>query len=243
MRVLFVQQDHVTSFGYVGEAFAARDFDVETVQVVPAEHFAVPSVSVVFPDPLEYDVVIPLGAPWSVYDAATIGAWVGEELGFLRAAHDGGVPVLGICFGGQALAAALGGAVELSPEPELGWTIVESSEPDLIEAGPWFQLHQDRWRLPPGAREVATTGIASQAFILGRSMGVQFHPELTPDILQAWLDSGDGDYLLAHGVDPDALMLVTRAEAEKARERAVRLVDRFLSQVAAAAFEASTAQR
>lgn len=236
MRVLFVQQDHVSSLGYVGEAFADRGFDVDTLQVVPAEHFAVPDVSVVFPDPLAYDVVVPLGAPWSVYDAATIGAWVGEELGFLRTAHNGGVPVFGICFGGQALAAALGGAVELSPEPELGWTIVESSEPDLVEPGPWFQLHQDRWQLPPGARELATTGVASQAFVLGRSMGVQFHPELTATILQAWLDSGDRDYLLAHGVDPDALIVLTAAQAEAARERAVRLVDRFLSRVATAEF-------
>jgi GMP synthase-like glutamine amidotransferase len=236
MRVLFVQQDHVSSLGYVGEAFADRGFDVDTLQVVPAEHFAVPDVSVVFPDPLAYDVVVPLGAPWSVYDAATIGAWVGEELGFLRTAHNGGVPVFGICFGGQALAAALGGAVELSPEPELGWTIVESSEPDLVEPGPWFQLHQDRWQLPPGARELATTGVASQAFVLGRSMGVQFHPELTATILQAWLDSGDRDYLLAHGVDPDALIVLTAAQADAARERAVRLVDRFLSRVATAEF-------
>ena len=236
MRVLFVQQDHVSSLGYVGEAFADRGFDVDTLQVVPAEHFAVPDVSVVFPDPLAYDVVVPLGAPWSVYDAATIGAWVGEELGFLRTAHNCGVPVFGICFGGQALAAALGGAVELSPEPELGWTIVESSEPDLVEPGPWFQLHQDRWQLPPGARELATTGVASQAFVLGRSMGVQFHPELTATILQAWLDSGDRDYLLAHGVYPDALIVLTAAQADAARERAVRLVDRFLSRIATAEF-------
>jgi GMP synthase-like glutamine amidotransferase len=98
-------------------------------------------------------------------------------------------------------------------------------------------LHQDRWRLPPGARELATTGVASQAFVLGRSMGVQFHPELTPTILQAWLDSGDRDYLLARGVDPDALLVTTTAQAAAARERAVRLVDRFLLQVAAATFE------
>ena len=234
-----MQQDHVSSLGYIGDAFADRGFDVETLQVVPAEHFAVPDVSVDFPDPLEYDVVVPLGAPWSVYDAATIGAWVADELGFLRAAHDGGVPVLGICFGGQALAAALGGAVELSPQPELGWTLVESNDPDLVEPGPWFQLHQDRWRLPPGARELATTRVASQAFVLGRSMGVQFHPELTPTILAAWLDSGDRDYLIARGVDPEAVMVTTKAQAEAARERAVRLVDRYLLQVAAAEFDPS----
>ena len=140
--------------------------------------------------------------------------------------------MLGICFGGQALAAALGGEVELSPQPELGWTTVVSTVPDLVEPGPWFQLHQDRWRLPPLAREVAKTGIASQAFVLGRSLGLQFHPELTPTILQAWIDSGDRDYLLAHGVDPDELMVRTRTDVDQARERATKLVDRFLDQIA-----------
>jgi GMP synthase-like glutamine amidotransferase len=232
MRVLFVQQDHVSSLGYVGEGFARRGFDIETFQVVPEERFATPDVTVEFPDPLGYDAVVPLGAPWSVYDDATIGTWIGDELRFLRAAHEGGVPVLGICFGGQALAAALGGAVELSPQPELGWTTVESAEPDLVEPGPWFQLHQDRWRLPPSAREVAKTGVASQAFVLGRSLGLQFHPELTPTILQAWIDSGDRDYLLAHGVDPDELLERTRLDVAAAGERAMQLVARFLDQVA-----------
>jgi GMP synthase-like glutamine amidotransferase len=239
MRVLFVQQDHVSSLGHVGEGFARRGFDIETFQVVPAARFAVPDVAVQFPDPLDYDAVVALGAPWSVYDAATIGTWIGDELHFLRGAHDGGVPVLGICFGGQALAAALGGEVELSPVPELGWTTVESAEPDLVAPGPWFQLHQDRWRLPPGARELAKTAVASQAFLLGRSLGLQFHPELTPDILQAWIDSGDRDYLLAHGVDPDALMVRTRADVDVARERAVQLVSRFLDRVATATVEAA----
>jgi GMP synthase-like glutamine amidotransferase len=243
MRVLFVQQDHVSSLGHVGEGFARRGFDIETFQVVPEDRFATPNVTVVFPDPLGYDAIVPLGAPWSVYDDATIGTWIADELRFLRSAHDSGVPVLGICFGGQALAAALGGKVELSPQPELGWTTVASVEPDLVAPGPWFQLHQDRWRLPPMAREVAKTAVASQAFVLGRSLGLQFHPELTPTILQAWIDSGDRDYLLAHGVDPDELMVRTRTEVDVARERAVQLVDRFLDQVATAAFEPSTASR
>ena len=234
MRVLFIQQDHVSSFGYVGDAFASRGFDVETFGVVPAEHFADPDIAVEFPDPLGFDAVVPLGAPWSVYDTATIGKWIADELGFLRAAHDNGVPVLGICFGGQALAAALGGAVELSAKPELGWTTIESDDPDLVGPGPWFQFHQDRWQLPPGARELAKTGVASQAFVLGRSLGLQFHPELTPSILQAWLDSGDRDYLLAHDVDPDELMVRTVAEADAARERAALLLDRFLDRIATA---------
>ena len=238
MRVLFVQQDHVSSLGHVGEGFARRGFDLETFQVVPEDRFTTPDVAVEFPDPLGYDAIVPLGAPWSVYDDATIGSWIGDELRFLRTAHDNGVPALGICFGGQALAAALGGKVELSPQPELGWTTIESLEPELVAPGPWFQLHQDRWWLPPLAREVANTAVASQAFVLGRSLGLQFHPELTPDILQAWIDSGDRDYLLAHGVDPDGLVDRTRADVDVARERAMQLVDRFLDQVAIAGFDA-----
>jgi GMP synthase-like glutamine amidotransferase len=232
MRALFVQQDHVSSPGHVGEGFARRGFDIEILQVVAEEAFAVPVVAVAFPDPLDYDAVVPLGAPWSVYDVATIGSWVGDELRFLRRAHDGGVPVLGICFGGQALAAALGGSVELAAEPELGWATIGTDEPDLVEPGPWFQFHQDRWRLPPGAREVARTALASQAFVAGRSLGLQFHPELTPAILQSWYDTGDRDYLLTLGADPDELMDRTRADDDEARERAARLVARFLDRVA-----------
>jgi GMP synthase-like glutamine amidotransferase len=228
MRVLFIQQDHVSPVGHVGTAFAARGYTVETLLVVPEERFARPDVTVRFPDPHEYDVLVPMGAPWSVYDDVAIGSWIVDELAFLEAAHGLGVPIFGICFGGQALAAALGGAVEAAEQPELGWTTIETDDDGLVEPGPWFEFHHDRWRLPPGAREIARTPLASQAFTLGRSMGVQFHPELTTGTLQGWNDNGGRDYLLAHDVDPDQLLLRTRAEDEAAGVRTRRLVDRFL---------------
>ncbi|WP_267883791.1 glutamine amidotransferase-related protein [Streptomyces sp. NRRL S-646] len=49
-------------------------------------------------------------------------SWIGGELALLRKAHRFGIPVLGVCFGAQALTAALGGSVEPSPRPEIGWT-------------------------------------------------------------------------------------------------------------------------
>ena len=199
-------------WGTSGAAFSARGFTVETMLVVPEERFARPDVTASFPDPRDYDVVVPMGAPWSVYDEVSIGSWIVDELAFLRAAHGFGVPVFGICFGGQALASALGGGVEPAAEPELGWTAIETDDPDLVEGGPWFQFHHDRWRLPPGAVEIARTPLASQAFVIGRSMAVQFHPELTVATLQGWNDNGGRDYLLARGVDVDALMVQTRAE-------------------------------
>lgn len=231
MRVLVVQQDHVSPVGPVGEAFARRGWDVEELLVVPAERFADPSVEPAFPDPAGYDALVPMGAPWSVYEAA-IGRWLPAELDMLRAADAAGVPVLGICFGGQALAAALGGAVERAPEAEVGWYDLTTDDPSLVEAGPWFQWHHDRWRLPPGAVEVARTPRASQAFVLRRNLAVQFHPELTAGQLQGWVDNGGAGYLAAHGVDAATLLAGTRAEEPAAAARADRLVGRFLTRVA-----------
>jgi hypothetical protein len=67
---------------------------------------------------------------------------------------------------------------------------------------------------------------------VGRSLAVQFHPELTPSMLAGWLDHGGLDYLDAHGYDAELLMEQTSAQAAVAEARAHRLVDRFLDQVA-----------
>jgi GMP synthase-like glutamine amidotransferase len=228
MRVLFIQQDHISPTGPVGEAFAEHGFDVREFRVVPEEHFRAPSVAVTFPDPLAFDAVVAMGAPWSVYDQDKIGAWIGDEVDFLARAHHAGVPVLGICFGGQALATALGGRVVRAERPEIGWTTVQTHRPDLIEPGPWFQWHTDRWVLPDGLRAFARTEVAEQAFTVGRSLGVQFHPELTSQMLSGWLDLGR-EYVLSLGADPDQLAAETAARSAQAGARARRLVAAFLA--------------
>ena len=229
MRVLFVQQDHMSPTGPVGEAFADNGFDVQEFMVVPEERFHEPAVTADFPDPLAFDAIVPMGAAWSVYDHDRIGTWIGDELDFLRRAYRAGVPVLGICFGGQALAAALGGMVIRAERPEIGWTTVETSRPDLIEPGPWFQWHADRWVLPDGVRALARTEAAEQAFTAGRSMGVQFHPELTPRMLDGWLDNVGREHATTLGADPERLIAETEARSAEARARARRLVTAFLS--------------
>jgi GMP synthase-like glutamine amidotransferase len=232
MRVLFVQQDHVSPVGPVGEAFAERGYDVETFGVVPAERFRTPDVSVAFPQPTEYDVIVPMGAPWSVNDQAAIGTWLSEELDLLRRADAEGVPVFGICFGGQALAVAHGGRVERMPEPEIGWVDVRSEDESIVDSGPWFQWHYDRWVAPPGAREVAGTDRSSQAFVLRRNLAVQFHPEMTAAQLSGWLDHGGAADLRARGLSPSGLLAQTRATEAAAAERTRRLVHQFLDTLA-----------
>ncbi|MGY1813369.1 type 1 glutamine amidotransferase [Blastococcus sp. SYSU D00820] len=232
MRVLFIQQDHVSPPGPLGEAFTERGYDVVEFLVVPPEHFAVPGIGVQFPDPADFDAIVPMGAPWSVYDTATIDPWITDELALLRRADELGVPVLGVCFGGQALAAAHGGVVMRAATPEVGWVHVDSDDPGLVEPGPWFEWHSDRWIAPPGAVEIARTEWAPQAFVLRRNLGVQFHPELTATQLTGWLDNGGADYLAARGMDAAAIHDETVRQGPAAAERSRRLVHRFLDRVA-----------
>ena len=232
MRVLFVKQDHASPGGPVAEAFAGLGYDVCEFIVVPRSRYHSPGVTVVFPDPAAYDAIVFFGAVWAVYDEASIGAWIGDEIAFARAALGLGVPLLGICFGGQMLAAAIGGQVTRATKPEIGWTVVSSADPALIDPGPWFQWHFDRFTLPAGVPVLARTALANQAFVYGRAMGLQFHPELTPSVLECWLDSGGAAELAELGIDPAGLMAQTLTHASVSDARAHELVRRFVTNVA-----------
>lgn len=232
MRVLFLQHDHVSPPGPVAERFAHRGFEVVEQVVVAPENFHSPNQPFDFPDPRDFDVLVPMGAPWGAWDDETIGAWLLPELEWLREADDFGVPVFGICFGGQLLARAHGGSVARAPRPEIGWTSIWTQEPGLVGAGPWFQFHYDRWQVPPEAREVARNSLASQAFVLRRNLAVQFHPELTAAALHGWMVLGGTPKIVEDGQDPDVLYQHTLAEGEDAARRAHDLVDAFLDQVA-----------
>jgi GMP synthase-like glutamine amidotransferase len=234
VRVLFVKQDHVSPDGLVGEAFTSLGYDVSEFTVVPRERYHSPDVTVTFPDPLAYDAIVAFGAAWAVYDVAATGSWIGDEIAFTRQAIAGGVPVLGICFGGQMLAAALGGRVVRASRPEIGWNVIESDEPGLVDPGPWFQWHFDRFELPAGTPVLARTALANQAFTAGRSLGLQFHPELTPSVLECWLDVGGEAELAAQGIDTTALLAQTRSLADDAATRTRELVRCFVQKVATA---------
>jgi GMP synthase-like glutamine amidotransferase len=227
-----IQHDHICLPGAVGERLSERGYELIIHQVVEADRFDRPDVDTAFPDPTDFDAILALGAPWSAYDHDTIGSWVPAELALLRRAHEVGVGVLGICFGGQLLALAHGGDVAKSSDPELGWVGISSDEEGLVPSGPWFQWHDDRWTLPPGAIEVARNAHASQAFVLGRNLAVQFHPEMTPEILARWFAAGGKEALDRLGVDGAALDAMTRSRDAANRVRAHGLVDAFLDRVA-----------
>jgi len=231
MRVLFLQHDHVSPPGPVGERFSARGYDVVEATIVPPDRFFSPDVAFDFPSVGDHDVVVPMGAPWGAWDDDRIGSWLKPELDWLRELHQRDVPILGICFGGQALARALGGAVAPGPRAEIGYTWLNSDVPSLVPPGPWFEWHYDRWTVPPGATEIARTPRASQAFVIGRSLGLQFHPEVTVECLEGWVAAGGHAELLADGIDVEELLAGTAREEAQAVSRAHDLVDAFLDQV------------
>jgi GMP synthase-like glutamine amidotransferase len=227
-------QDHSSPSGLIGDAFESAGCDVSEMVVVPKERYHSPDVAVTFPSPSEYDAVVFFGAVWSVYDTATI-PWVSDEIGYARSLISLGVPALGICFGGQLLAAAVGGRVERAPIAEIGWLSVASdasAEPGLIDAGPWLSWHFDRFTVPAQVPVVARTALASQAFVSGRTLGLQFHPEVTDAVLEAWLGGEDAARLTESGVDPQALIEQARTLADGAAARAHGLVRRFVHDVA-----------
>ena len=232
MRALFLQHDHVSPPGPIAERFAQRGFEVVERTVVPEEHFGAPNVHFDFPDPREFDVLVPMGSPWGAWDDESIGNWLLPEVEWLRQADALDVPVLGICFGGQLLARANGGTVSRAPRAEIGWSVVWSDRSEILGSGPWFQFHYDRWSVPPDATEIARNSVASQAFILRRNLAVQFHPEITPEGFQQWMEHDGRRLVEADGQDPDVLHGHIVAERSASLRRAHDLVDAFLDHVA-----------
>jgi len=231
-KALFIYNEYLATEALLGEAFAEQGFDVDTFEVVPAECIDSPAVNVTFPDPTGYDVIVPLGARWPVYDERLQRTWVAAERKLVRDAADAGVALLGVCFGGQLLAEAFGGSVARSTVPEIGWYDVDSDDPDLVPGGPWFQWHFDRWTLPPGATEVARTVNSSQAFVLGRALALQFHPEIDTALLDLWLDDDRDGEVVGAGLSHDELRERTTELADDVRTRIRGLVRGFLTHVA-----------
>lgn len=232
MRALFVMHDHVSPTGFVSDHLRRRGFEVDEILVVDEENFRTPNIPFEFPDPGQYDLIIPMGAPWGAWDDACIGHWLLPEIAWVRDAVARDIPILGICFGGQLLARALGGTVSRARKPEIGWAAVHSDDTALVPSGPWFQFHYDSWTVPPGAREIARNSAASQAFSYGRNLAVQFHPGLTASTLNGWLDEGGRKQVRDDGQDPDVLLAHTSAEESVAEQRTIALLDAFLDWIA-----------
>jgi len=220
LRAVILQHEDPTPPGHVTEWLDQHHAEVEVFRIDLERREL---------DPTDYDLIVSLGSEFAAFDDSR--AFVPREFRLMRRAVDADVPVLGLCFGGQMLARVLGGDVYRGPDAEIGWLPVRTNDPELVPEGPWFQWHFDVLSAPPGATVIAETDLGTQAFVSGRSLGLQFHPEVTPQIMDEWVHAYRHE-LDAEGVDPDALLEETNRRAQEAKRTSWQLFGRYFDRVA-----------
>jgi GMP synthase (glutamine-hydrolysing) len=156
-----------------------------------------------------FKAVVSLGGAMSANDDDAF-PFLRDEISFLRRAVVAGVPVLGISLGAGLLARALGGAVRRAPVAERGWSAVRltpAGRRDPLFSGlatplQAFHWHEESFTLPPGAELLATADACrNQAFRFAMAWGVQFHPEIDADMIEAW-SIGTEDFVELRRVQP-----------------------------------------
>ncbi|WP_181685210.1 type 1 glutamine amidotransferase [Halorhabdus salina] len=179
------------------------------------------------PDPTgedwDADGVVISGSQTAVYDDR---AWIKRTAEWVEDAVIAGVPVLGICWGHQLLARALGGRVGPMDDYELGYATVERVAPDPLLEGAGkrflaFESHSDAVTdLPTDARVLADNDQAIQAFRLRNALGVQFHPEYDVETAR-WVVQNKADELPDDRLDAIQQSITPQHHAKTAGANAV----------------------
>ena len=185
------------------------------------------------PEVAGLDLVIAMGGPMSVNDEASL-PWLVEEKRFLRAALAADVPVLGICLGAQLIASAMGATVRSNGIAEIGWFPLQGSAvtgaecfrfPETFDS---FHWHGETFELPEGAVHLAASAACrNQGFQLGRrAIGLQFHPEITAEIVADLLRECGDELVPGAYVMPAAELAAVPAEAyQPGQALTARLLD------------------
>ena len=191
------------------------------------------------PDLGAIDAVVSLGGEMSVRDIDRHPA-LGAEAAFLRSAFDQGLPVLGVCLGGQLLAHALGARVRLAGRV-LEWRDLEPTEAALDDPifsrlptpVPALHFNEDVFDLPAGAVELLTgEGEGVEAFRAGeRAWAVQYHPDVDGLALDGWY-ADFGSWIDAIGVDLGRMRAATDERMRAQNEASAALFGAFADVVA-----------
>ncbi|HTY44675.1 MAG TPA: type 1 glutamine amidotransferase [Patescibacteria group bacterium] len=203
-EVLIIQHIDIEGPGSIEEFFQNTAWTLRVINAWEERQF--PS------RPEAVDAIISLGGPMNAYEEDA-HPFLRQEDAFLKRAVTAEIPILGICLGGQLLAKACGARITKLPSPEIGWytadLTVEGAKDPLFEGlGPQlkvFQWHQDAFGIPQGGLCLAATGTCPhQAFRFGRNAyGIQFHIEVTPEMIDAWIRA----YLESARLDAKSMLI------------------------------------
>lgn len=228
-EVLVFQHDPFEDLGFFAEVLEKQGTDYRVVRLF---HGEMPSEGWE-----NVGALIVLGGPMNVDDEESF-PFLRWEKRIIRAAIDEAVPILGVCLGAQLIAATLGTQVFHGAVKEIGWSpisITPHGQVDsllgyLPENATVFQWHGDGFELPAGAIRLASSAhYNTQAFRIGKMIyGLQFHLEVTPRMIERWIDERSKDLALAPYVLPDKILADSNNYAPTLKYYAERFLSEFL---------------
>lgn len=209
--------------GVFRRALETRGYTVRNV-VVPAEGLHA--------DPGDFLLI--MGGPMSVNDG---DEWIEAELKFVKTVLASDIPVLGICFGAQLLAKALGGSVAPGPKFEIGMGAVSLTDmgkiDPILSAMPQdflvFQWHGEGITLPPGSAHLVTSAdFPVQAFRMAdRTYGLLFHLELEEMGMGALCRECPQD-VERGGMTPESIQARSRPHLHRLHQLADRFIEHLI---------------
>ncbi len=228
--VLLIGHSNARESGRVKPLLAAKGYATEWC--CPCEGETLPE------NPEGYAGAIVFGGVQSANDAES-SAFIRQEIDWIGRFVDAGGCYLGICLGGQLLARALGAPVRRHPDGvnEIGYYRVRPTETGrAVMAEPLhvYHWHQEGFDVP-GGTELLVQGddFPNQAFRFGaRAFGLQFHPEVTPEVATRWIDS-TAEHLTRPGAQDRATQLAHMTRFDGAmHDWFDRFLDRWLDRAA-----------
>lgn len=173
----------------------------------------------------DFRAVICLGGPMNVYEEEKYRFLKDEDI-LLKRIVEKEVPFLGICLGAQLIAKATGAKVTKNPEKEIGWYKIVLNDNglkddlfrDFPEVFKVFQWHGDTFGIPHGGKRLAFSELCqNQVLKYGRNIyGIQFHVEVTKDMIIQWADAYNEELESLRGIVSDKQkMLEDYANLEK----------------------------
>jgi len=218
-RILIIEHERETPGGLIEQWFIEHGINPEHLRI---------DIENRIPDPKNYDLIVSLGSEYAAYDDSI--PFVPREMELFKKSLAIETPILGICFGAHLLARVLGADVFKSSRAEVGWFPVRSHNLEIVPSGPWFQWHFDTFRLPQGAILLADSEVGPQVFSVSGGVGIQFHPEVTPEIMDDWVKTYPHE-LEQVGIEPQHLLEETKIFSKSNSKNANRLIKRCVTRL------------